>query len=319
MKIINLIVLIGLLFTPTLIFADNLADDDTARDDTQVYHIDKDLDMVSTLKFNYDKPKIVVKSVYPQLQDNNDYIAHPGNRHRNDSYNDEVDGKMDSDTSSVGGFNQSVIQIVEEEINAFKRQVKLIQEKKASTSGKNNLYVDYDTSVIRSGRNRIISVRFSMQASIGGAANRYHYHRVLNYDLDNNQKIELQDLFKPESNYLNALSHYTGGVLMRRFPRDSVIVDGAAPKVENYAIWNVKPRGLLITFDAYQVAPYEQGAQTIFVPYSALKEVLSPKSPINSCIKHRTSCMRDNLLTGGFIDEAVNTNHGRFDPIFSKL
>ncbi|MCW5582533.1 MAG: DUF3298 domain-containing protein [Gammaproteobacteria bacterium] len=70
------------------------------------------------------------------------------------------------------------------------------------------------------------------------------------------------------------------------------------------SVWNIKPNGLLITFETGKVAPYIYGPQTVLVPYSALMDVIPPESPIADCITHRSRCLSNNLLTGGFIDEA---------------
>jgi hypothetical protein len=66
MKKILFIIVCLLISTPVL--AEDSADDSTGRDDTKVYHVYDDVELVSTHKIQYDKPRIVVKSVYPQLQ-----------------------------------------------------------------------------------------------------------------------------------------------------------------------------------------------------------------------------------------------------------
>lgn len=275
-----LILTFALLF-PLSVFADDIADDTTASDDTQVYHIYEGIDLFSTLNIQYEKPRIVIKSVYPQLQ-------------------------SDEDNDGINGFNQTVNDILQQEIATYKKNVlqnRDEQKKLERSVVKNDLYIDYDTSTITAKNDRIISVRFTIQGIITGLKQAYHYHRVLNYNLNNNRQIELGDLFQQNADYLTVLSQYTKDYLQKRFSDQGLINKGTAPSADNFKNWNIKPNGLLITFDAYQVAPY---AQTILVPFTALKEILSPESPITDCIKHRKKCARNNILTGGFIDEAGN-------------
>src|SRR5579885_215947 len=271
-------------------------DDDSGLEDNMTFHVYDDVDLVSTLKFNYGKPRIIIKSVYPQLA-------------------------SETDHEGINNFNDLAEQIVEDEISGFRNQVKenaSIQQKMPKNKISNNLYIDYDTSYIRSKHNHIISIRFSFQGYVGGTAHPYHHQLALNYNLDTSQKIELSDLFLPESNYLEILSGYTSNVLSRRLQNRQMISDCTAARPENFANWNIKPNGLLITFDESKVAPYVYGAQTVLVPYTALQQVISPDSPIADCISHQRRCSNSNLLTGGFIDEAVNTLHGTLDPVLGQ-
>jgi len=298
MKQCNLVILFALLscfFASTPTFAD-AGDEDNGLEDSITFHVYDDVDLVSTLKFQYGKPRVIIKSVYPQLM-------------------------SETDHDGVTHFNDLASQIVQDEVTTFRNHVKdnqSIQQKIPKDKITNNLYLDYDTSYVKSKRNHIISIRFSIQGYIGGMTHPYHNHRVLNYNLDTSQKIELNDLFLPNSNYLDVLSHYTHNVLSKRLQEQQQIANGTAAKPENFENWNIKPNGLLITFDEYSVAPAIYGAQTVLVPYAALQEVLSPESLIADCIQHQLRCSSNNLLTGGFIDEAVNTPHRSLNPILRK-
>lgn len=273
----------------------NASADDIVKDDSRVFHIYEGVDLVSTLKISYGKPRIVIKSVYPQLA-------------------------SDTDEDSISLFNDLSLQIVKDEIAKFTAQVKErapYQKNMPKNKLSNNLYIDYATSYVKSKNNHIISIRFSIQGFIAGMAHPYHYHRVLNYNVDTKQEIQLNDLFVPGSDYLNVLSHYTRAKLSRRLDNQDMVNKGTEPSAENFAIWNIKPNGLLITFDEYQVAPYVYGAQTVLVPFTALKKIIAPDSFIADCIKHPGRCRNNNVLTGGFIDEASNARHRSFNPIFS--
>lgn len=260
----------------------NASAEDVVKDDSRVFHVYEGVDLVSTMKIQYGKPRIVVKSVYPQLA-------------------------SDTDEDNVSVFNDMALQIVQDEIAKFTAQVKdraPYQKNMPKNKLSNNLYIDYATSYIKSKNNHIISVRYSIQGFIAGMAHPYHYHRVLNFNLDGNQELQLSDLFIPDSNYLDVISDYTRNALLRHLDNKDFVNAGTAAKPENFTNWNIKPNGILFTFDEYKVAPYVYGAQTVLVPFSALKKVLSPDSPIADCVKHKQRCRNNNLLTGGFIDEA---------------
>lgn len=262
------------------VFADDVADDNTGRDDPNTLHVYDDIDLVSTIKYQYAKPKITIKSVYPQLQ--------------SDSANQYVDR-----------FNQLVLDKIQEKIRQFTQQVKENQsaaQRLPKSLVKNELYIDYDTSAMNPDDNQLISIRFSIQAYIGGMAHPHHQHDVLNYNLDTGEQIELSNLFQASADYLTVLANYTNQVLSKRLPNKEMVANGTTPTASHFRNWNIKPNGLLFTFDEAEVAPYVDGAQTVLVPYSILKAIISPDSPIADCISHKKRCWRDNLLTGGFID-----------------
>jgi hypothetical protein len=172
--------------------------------------------------------------------------------------------------------------------------------------------------VIQSKEQNIISIRLSIQGFIAGMAHPYHYHHTLNYNLNTDELMDLSDLFDPESDYLNRIAHYCYEDLSKHLSNKDMIAAGTAPNPSNYRHWNIKPNGLLITFDEYQVAPYANGAQMVLVPYSILESFISPDSPIAYCTKHARRCGANSLLTGGFIDEAINTRHRTLNPLLSQ-
>lgn len=310
-----LLLLLGFILLSTAL-ADELDSDDLGKNTKPVYRVYDEVYLVSTIKFDYGKHKMVIKSVFPQLE--------KGNANQDTEYNTELDNETENSTVNAANvsneediermnpldlFNRITRDIIQQEVLAFKNQVnktQKFQNNLPSSRIKNDFYIDYDTSVIKSNKNHIISLRFSMQGYNAGMAHPYHYHRVLNYDLEEKQVIELSDLFLPDSNYLDVLSNYTRGVLSTRLTNKEMVNKGTEATAENFKNWNIKPNGLLITFEEYQVAPYVNGAQTVLVPYSVLKRVISNHSPIAWCVNHKRGCRSNNLLTGGFIDEAQN-------------
>ncbi len=129
----------------------------------------------------------------------------------------------------------------------------------------------------------LISTRFDVFYYATGAAHPNSYSVVINYDLRGDKVLELADLFKPKANYLQVLSTYCASSLKKAdrlfFP------EGVQPKEENFKSWNIRPDGLLITFDPYQVMPYAAGPQFVIVPYSTLKAIVNPGGPIPPAAK----------------------------------
>lgn len=130
------------------------------------------------------------------------------------------------------------------------------------------------------GGHDILSVVFFVSQYLGGAHPGDH-HDVINYDLSEAKVLSLGDLFKPESDYLEAIADYSIRELKKNrevlFPN---FEEGASPKEENYGAWSITPKGLLVIFEEYQVAPYAAGPQYVLVPYSALADILDPGGPL---------------------------------------
>jgi Protein of unknown function (DUF3298)/Deacetylase PdaC len=145
---------------------------------------------------------------------------------------------------------------------------------------------------IRYATDDLISVEFSDGSYSRGAAHGSSTTTVLNYDVKNGKKLGLADLFNPKSNYLSTISAYSiknlkdqAKVDKEGMLTDDMIQSGASAKADNYRAWAITKRGLWITFDPYQVAPYAAGPQYVLVPYSALKDIIKPDGPVSSLAK----------------------------------
>jgi hypothetical protein len=288
--------LLSLSFMLLLLFAMQVfAEMDAGIEKKQIFPVSKDVNLVPTVKFLYPRSNVIVKMTYPKLESS-------------------------TNTLNVVNFNDRVMQLLKEQVQSFKEKLAATvpyQKNLPRSANKNELTIDFDSSIVNTHVSPIISVRFSIQGNIGGMAHPFLHHAVINYDLANGQELQLADLFKPEVNYLQILSDYSRNVLSKKLQDPEMVAKGTAPIAENYRIWNINPRGLLITFEEYQVAPYVFGSQKVQIPYSALQHLLAPDSVIANCLKHRKKCFHNHLLTGGFMDEAINSAHRGFDPMLS--
>lgn len=186
--------------------------------------------------------------------------------------------------ANVAAFNQLVKNSVTGSLADFKKQMLAMsaEDLKMLPAGMNN-YIDIGYSV-EYADDDLISVRFLEDTFEGGVHPNYNYFTVT-YDLKQGRELKLSDLFKPGAKYLEAVSAYATRDLQNRKDPDSnenmglaqdIFADGAKPTEENYARWNITKKGLMFTFDPYQVAAYAYGPQTVIIPYAKLREIAKP-------------------------------------------
>lgn len=267
--------------------------DNPSKEGPKTYPLYQDISLVSAIKFFYDKNKIVIKAVYPQLI-------------------------TLTENPAVQHFNEHMDTLVNEGIADFKSRIRAMDPAlfaSASKASRNFLYIDYASISVSQGKQHLLSVRLSFQGNIIGQRLGYHYHRTFNYNLDKDTIIDLADLFLSDSEYLHTISQYTQDILFQKLNNQAMILNGTAPLVQNFANWNIKPNGILFTFEDNQVAPTILGAQTVLIPFAILRNYIAPDSIIAPCgKKNRKRCLQKQLVTGGFIDEVLNSKYSVFDP-----
>lgn len=178
-------------------------------------------------------------------------------------------------------FNQVVVNLVNTEIAKFKKDV--IEFNSMSQNGatpdinlNSSLDLEYFTTPLTANNNQLISVRFSLNEYMLGAAHPNQSYRVLNYNLTTGQVIQLSDLFKPGTDYLKALTAYSLKVLSKR-------LDTPADEIRPMMLfnnWNLRKDGLLISFDEF---PHALEDQTVIIPYSAIKNIMSKDNVVYHC------------------------------------
>jgi len=190
-------------------------------------------------------------------------------------------------------FNREARAMIAKEVAAFKSAetaVDSVDESEVTDeTGESSQDIGYD---FRFATDDLISVEFGESSYSRGAAHPNHITTVLNFDVKSGKKLALADLFNPKSNYLNVISAYCLKELKQRAQQekdgmlsDDMIQSGASARVDNYKAWVITKKGLWITFDPYQVAPYAAGPQFVLVPYSALKDIVKPDGPIGALVK----------------------------------
>ena len=182
-----------------------------------------------------------------------------------------------SDDPRAQGFNKKVDDLIQGEIEYFRKNI--LAQISISPVSTGSFFDAKYTVVFQNGE--LWSLKFDFMGYADGAAHPYHYSITFNYDLEHGKKLSLDGLFRPDSDYLEAVSSYCIFDLSKRdIGFYGGFEQGAEPTPENYRNWNITPNGLMITFDEYQVAPYTAGAQTVIVPYEELQKVIDAKGPL---------------------------------------
>lgn len=182
-------------------------------------------------------------------------------------------------------FNQAVRASVTKRVAEFKKDMEAEEGAELRPEGSmgSDLRIGYEIALAQ---DDLVSVRFDVGSYYQGAAHPNSYTDVINYDLKNGKQLNLADLFKPGSKYLQVIATYAIAELKKQSAAagnslpDDMIESGASPSAKNYQSWKITRKGLGIHFDAYQVGPYAAGAHYVLVPYANLKELINPEGPI---------------------------------------
>jgi hypothetical protein len=186
----------------------------------------------------------------------------------------------DANPAVAAKFNELTKTAVMKEVREF-RKLALAQAADDSAIAANNyLEMNYRLDFANE---RVLSVAFGNYAYEGGERpNLYSF--TINFDLKSGKKIELADIFKPNSNYLKILSDYSIRNLkenLENFSDEEWLENGAGAQAENFGSWNLTQKGLLINFDPIRVASAEAGARQVLIPYSELKGILQENGVIS--------------------------------------
>ena len=91
------------------------------------------------------------------------------------------------------------------------------------------------------------------------------------------QLITIATLFSNGDEGLKTIAPYVQQQLGKiQYADATMIQEGTAPTVDNYANFTVQDNGITFIFDPYAVAPYAAGMQTVTVPTSIFKDIANP-------------------------------------------
>jgi hypothetical protein len=183
-----------------------------------------------------------------------------------------------SEDPRVTAFNQQLKKLVAREVDTWRED---FQQITVITNGSS---LD-ETYTLISQVGDLWSLKFDFRFYSDGAAHPGIYSITLNYDLGQGRELALDDLFLPNSGYLERIANYCVTELSKQPGFEDPFTEGARPTPENYRNWNITPDGLLITFDMYQVAPGASGPIQVLVPYAQLQTVIDPQGPLAGIVK----------------------------------
>ncbi|MDB5189849.1 MAG: hypothetical protein JWN49_175 [Parcubacteria group bacterium] len=129
-----------------------------------------------------------------------------------------------------------------------------------------------------------ISYDYEIYANTLGAHPNTYYH-TFTFDKQTGALLELSDLFKAGTPYLDLLSTRTRADLPAIIDKQSNgggadtsdITYGTAPKIESFQNFYIENGNLVIVFAPYQVGPYALGTVLDPIPLSSLKASLNSK------------------------------------------
>jgi Protein of unknown function (DUF3298)/Deacetylase PdaC len=191
-----------------------------------------------------------LQSIYPEITSSDSASAK--------KFNELVKSRVVAANNEYRGF---LAEMTDEDIKSLSPGISLSNE------------VSYDVALAN---NDFISLTLNNYTFTGGAHGGTS-SSTINYDLKNNRELALADIFEPNSNYLKVISDYSIADLSKRLTDmsdEEWIGRGAGAEADNFASWNLTKKGLMFTFDQYQVAAYAAGPQTVIIPYNDLKSVL---------------------------------------------
>lgn len=178
--------------------------------------------------------------------------------------------------SGKENFNKLAKEIVDAEISEFKKNSvendnavrEVDPESYAKYPREYEIIISYDKGELDE---NIASVVFNIYKFEGGAHGAT-YQVPLNYNLKENKKILLADVFSGQENYAEKISEFCIKNLERQITESqgstdgTWIKDGAGPIAENFGTFLINKENITFYFPAYQVAPGAFGGFKVIMP-----------------------------------------------------
>lgn len=137
----------------------------------------------------------------------------------------------------------------------------------------------------------LLSIRFSNYGYRAGAAHGWHLTNIVNYQRDPFIPLTLDAIFHhlkvPPA--LQFISQYCISQISLENGNEGAsdwLKRGASPETRNFTKFNFIARGLLITFDEYQVGPYAEGGRQVTIPWYRLRGFLNPSCKVALWLGH---------------------------------
>jgi hypothetical protein len=178
----------------------------------------------------------------------------------------------------AASFNRRVLTLTQKAIKEFEP---------GSEPGKNSFELNYNVLLAT---DDLISVEMTEYSDSGGAHPNTGFWS-LTYDLSGNKELELDDLFKPGTDYKTAIARFVVANIDERaiaIEQQDARTEGRKPSPHEQMVtmdqlseitnWGLTPKGLVVYFDfPHAIAVFDR----TLIPYSVVNEYLKPNSPAN--------------------------------------
>lgn len=127
----------------------------------------------------------------------------------------------------------------------------------------------------------------TMEFADTGGAHPNTVYTSANYQVTENapQLLGLNDLFTPESGYLNAIFQMVLTDLNRQKKANGGIPVWDTFSVKDLNVYTLSPVSITFVFSPYVAGPYAEGTYYVVIPYTQLTQYINPKGPLAQFVK----------------------------------
>lgn len=181
-----------------------------------------------------------------------------------------------SQDPNVEKFNQELTTLIEKIYKEYKVTVaeSYIDAGNSDVGSYNDM--DYRFGLVNK---ELISLNFSVNDYYAGAAHPNSSAMNFNFNLKTGKKMKLEDVFLKDSNYVSKINSLCKKAASGR--EYEIFFNDENPK-ENLENWKLSPKGIVFYFG---VAHVFGDVATIFIPFSELKDVIDPASPVSALVR----------------------------------
>ena len=194
----------------------------------------------------------------------------------NKGYENKIDNINEKDKTKIkvyfpvtdyGRLNKVIKYSISSYINEFNSYVK---DNEKFDDQYNTLYILYDEFKY----DNVISYVFNIEMYTGGA-HPNHYIKTINYNIDNNNIIDIDYLENNNPGILKKISTRAYELIIDKLKKsdsydEEIVKEGTNATKSNFRNFIFTKNGLKFYFSHYQVAPYSYGAIDITIPYDEL-------------------------------------------------
>lgn len=187
------------------------------------------------------------------------------NENKINEVNNETKIKIYFPNTNYKVLNKEIKKVIYNNLSEFKTSLK---EQNNLPYQYYTLFITYDEYMYQ----EYISIVFYIETFMGGA-HPSHDIKTINYNIDKNKIITIEDIYEKNKNILNKFSIYSREKLLKEEKYSdnnikSMLLEGTKPTLDNFKNFSYTEDGFKIYFNYYQIAPYYYGSSVIAVPYN---------------------------------------------------